>query len=514
MARTKRHNRDISSKVSVLETARRVGRAFDLSREASPELRQDRDVVLAALQAQGNNLRHCDERFRADRELVWAAVSSNGMALKYCEAELRNDRAVVQAAVANRGPAIADSSEAFRGDRELALLAVSRCASALEYVSNELRNDKEIVMTAIRTGVQQSPLNQHWVLASASVGLRADREVVQAAIEHLGGAVLMHAAFDIQDDRNIVLSAIQKNGLALEYASDDLRADRDLVLRAISRDGRALQFASPSLQDDKEVVLSAVGAPDSLKQGEALKYASKELQADRDVVMKAVSQAGNSITFAAPSLSADRQVVETAMANRQNVRASVILRVAAPALRADRSIVHRAIEVDSLSLQYASEDLQMDPDTVSLAWTTIHNNHDFDLFNNFEESTISKLYAAKAAYLRKELGSAAAAQDLLDVDNPQSIQQRANDWLKESEEKKLLLRKVILRSEFPVSVHRCIESFSGMNEDIALAGGIAQFGTVLVHTKMGLADNFHQHSWDSFVKDASESTNERDLISH
>jgi hypothetical protein len=198
--------------------------------------------------------------------------------------------------------------------------------------------------------------------------------------------------------------------------------------------------------------------------------------------------------------------VEVALANSA-VRASVILRVAAPALRADRSIVHSAIKDDSLSLLYASEDLQMDPDTVALAWATMDNDHDFDLFHNFGESSLSKLYATKAANLRKLLSLSVTSHALLDFANPHAMQQRADDWLKELVEKKLLLRELIKRRELAASLFGYVESFAGMNEDAALACAIAQFGAVLFYTKRGLVENFEEDYWDTLVRDATGSTN-------
>lgn len=44
-------------------------------------------------------------------------------------------------------------------------------------------------------------------------------------------------------DRELVLLALDSDGLALEFASPELREDREVVLRAVKADGEALQFA-------------------------------------------------------------------------------------------------------------------------------------------------------------------------------------------------------------------------------------------------------------------------------
>ena len=49
-----------------------------------------------------------------------------------------------------------------------------------------------------------------------------------------------------------------QNGWALRHASEDLRADKEVVLAAVAEDGYALQHAAAEMQADTEVVLAAV----------------------------------------------------------------------------------------------------------------------------------------------------------------------------------------------------------------------------------------------------------------
>ena len=72
-----------------------------ISSNASPELRADRDIVLAAVKTSGYAMQHASSELRADRVFVLAAVASNGYALRHASPELRADRAVVMGALAN-----------------------------------------------------------------------------------------------------------------------------------------------------------------------------------------------------------------------------------------------------------------------------------------------------------------------------------------------------------------------------------------------------------------------------
>eukprot|EP00969_Alexandrium_andersonii_P257126 11368259-Alexandrium_andersonii.AAC.1 len=59
-----------------------------------------------------------------------------------------------------------------------------------------------------------------------------------------------------------MLAAVAYDGWALMLASKELRADKDVVLAAVKESGRGqtLQFASEELRADKDVVLAAVAA--------------------------------------------------------------------------------------------------------------------------------------------------------------------------------------------------------------------------------------------------------------
>ena len=69
------------------------------------------------------------------------------------------------------------------------------------------------------------------------------RQVALTAVQQ-NGLALEHAAASHRSDRELVLSAVQQNGLALKYASKAMRMDHDIVLAATKQNGAALQFAA------------------------------------------------------------------------------------------------------------------------------------------------------------------------------------------------------------------------------------------------------------------------------
>ena len=76
-----------------------------------------------------------------DREVVLAAVAQYGRALQYAAAELKNDCEVVLAAVAQDGCALMWAAAELKNDREVVLAAVAQDGDALHYAPAKLRTD-------------------------------------------------------------------------------------------------------------------------------------------------------------------------------------------------------------------------------------------------------------------------------------------------------------------------------------------------------------------------------------
>jgi hypothetical protein len=58
-------------------------------------------------------------------------------------------------------------------------------------------------------------------------------------------------------DKELVLAAVQQDGLAIKYASSSLRSDREIVTAAVLTSGFAVLEYTPSLANDSEIVLAA-----------------------------------------------------------------------------------------------------------------------------------------------------------------------------------------------------------------------------------------------------------------
>jgi hypothetical protein len=149
---------------------------------------------------------------------------------------------------------------------------------------------------------------------------------------------------NVEKDRDKVLEAVKKNGLALEFAPEELKGDREVVLEAVKQYGRDLEFASDNLKEDRGVVMTAV-----IQDGLALEFAAEALKADREIVMEALKKNGLALEFASIELKGDEELVRLAVT--QDVKVAVMpdgwvaemkeeraLKFASEAMRADKDI--------------------------------------------------------------------------------------------------------------------------------------------------------------------------------
>ena len=89
-------------------------------------------------------------------------------------------------------------------------------------------------------------------------------------------------------DKKEALAQLKDDGWVLSMVSDELKADKELVMAAVEQDD-SLDFASDELKADKEVVMAAVNNDiDALLENgsimDALEYASDELKTDPEIL--------------------------------------------------------------------------------------------------------------------------------------------------------------------------------------------------------------------------------------
>lgn len=122
-------------------------------KHASPPLKSDPNFLISALQKCGGIIKFLPESFRSQRNFVLAALSNgewNSTILKYASEDLRGDREVVLAAVKANGYALEHASKELHGDLQVVLAAVKSRPYALKHASEAFYNNSEFMLSVFK----------------------------------------------------------------------------------------------------------------------------------------------------------------------------------------------------------------------------------------------------------------------------------------------------------------------------------------------------------------------------
>jgi hypothetical protein len=228
-------------------------------------LASDKIAVLAAIDARWEAFFSADEELRNDREVLLAAARRGGARFLRRLAPEALDRDVVLAAVAEDGAAL-EHAGPFCADDIVVLTAVLQSGTAIRYADPELQRRYELALAAVRS--------DGLALRHVPPPLGDSADLTLAAVQS-NGLALQYASDALRDNRDVVLAAVRSDGLALKHASASLRDNLGVVLAAVQGDGLALKYASSSLRNTREVVAAAIS-----KDRAATRFASTRLLCD------------------------------------------------------------------------------------------------------------------------------------------------------------------------------------------------------------------------------------------
>lgn len=178
-------------------------------KHASEELLQDPKFILQAVQTNGWAMKHIPEECELQCFYCKQRVQSLWLLAKLCVANAaRNDREVVLAAVQQDGEMLRNASEELRSDRQFVLDLLKQGVNVLGHVSEELRNDEEVVLAAVQLC--------GGALEHASEEQQNDRKIVLVAVMQ-DGAALEHASQRLRNERHVVLAAVESSSTALPF---------------------------------------------------------------------------------------------------------------------------------------------------------------------------------------------------------------------------------------------------------------------------------------------------------
>jgi hypothetical protein len=244
---------------------------LDILEVASSQVRDDRSLMLEAVQLSGFALQYASARLQGDKAFVLQAVQTDGHALGYAQRQLWADRDLLLASYRQKAEFFgrshawseqdsnrlqqsvripgfsSDIPAALEADREVVLayhtLNASLPVCVVEDVclAQTLRGDQDLIAQLLRLDVRL-PL---WTLSGA---VRSNRALALQAVE-VAGSNLQYAAATLRNDPSFVLEALRLNVSCLPYTPRWLRHHKPFMLKACLERELALRWASAPWDD-------------------------------------------------------------------------------------------------------------------------------------------------------------------------------------------------------------------------------------------------------------------------
>lgn len=200
--------------------------------EFSPDkFKNDKEIMLAAVNKRGNNFKWASYELKQNKKITLTAIShpDNPIKLRDVVDKFRNNRDVVIAAVKRDGDNLKWASNRLKRDREVVLTAIkySKEPGSFKKVMAQFRDDKEIVIAAVKR-------NGH-DLKWASNRLRLDREVVLAATKYSKSTIMYTERIPekFKDDKDVILSVLIRNPHDFASLPEYLKRDEELILKVL-----------------------------------------------------------------------------------------------------------------------------------------------------------------------------------------------------------------------------------------------------------------------------------------
>lgn len=210
----------------------------------------------------------------------------------------------------------------------------------LHEISKSLQQDRDISLLAVKKDGRNFEYLQPEFLN--------DREVILTALKSKY-ADYSHIAQNVDNgilnEPDIAETLLKKYTYALKYLNQYYQDNRELILKLNVIN---LEDMSQRLKHDKEVVLQCVSS-----WGNQLQFASADLQDDSEVVIEALKCNGLALEFASERLRSDLNIIKLAM---RHTRGAVMFM--SDYAKSNKEIIQSLIKNDLCCLQYASPELQ------------------------------------------------------------------------------------------------------------------------------------------------------------
>ena len=176
----------------------------------------------------------------------------------------------------------------IKNDKKCMIKAIKLYSDISNYISSKLYNDVDFCCVYVKLNPRNINKIPDIMYANKTVALNC----LSCHNNHYLYCYLQYFSTELQDDKEVVLAAVTRNGQNILFASIELQNDKDVALAAIKHNRANLSFLSNKYTNDKNFVLIAIKYHRS-----NINYISDILKIDHEVMIMSFPKIYNPLSF-------------------------------------------------------------------------------------------------------------------------------------------------------------------------------------------------------------------------
>lgn len=197
------------------------------------EYQEDKEIAMTAVN-NGYDFFELPEHFQTDKDVILKAVEWDGDILENMDESYLEDRDICLLAAKGYPDFFEELPEHFQEDREFVLDCIKANCFIYEHINDSLQADDEIIQTALTNGLWlESIANADGLEEAKKLSILNNRDIVLHALEQFDGEQFRYAGPDLRADKELILLAVKKGFHDVATLADTLRMDSEFMLQLI-----------------------------------------------------------------------------------------------------------------------------------------------------------------------------------------------------------------------------------------------------------------------------------------
>ena len=245
-----------NNKETVIYAVNRNGLCLEF---ASKKMKDNIDIVKQAIKSDPSSFRFASARLKNNEDLILFAAKIDPSLIKLLkESTLSNNLDLLKQALEKDGNLLEFAPTEIKDNYDFVKIALESSPSAIKFASARLKNNEDLTIFS----VQKDPLSYQWV--DSSIITKYPEEYKNALSKN--GSLLKYAPKELQNDEELVATAIINNPEAIEYASSKLRDSKEFILKVLNKNfkisrknfNQFFSYLSNDLKNNNEIALMAI----------------------------------------------------------------------------------------------------------------------------------------------------------------------------------------------------------------------------------------------------------------